>query len=104
MKFKVYTKARKWLNPMDSHNSGAIQYKVSADKPWKEGMLDISAKISIWDCSKKIALDFSVCEEKDAVKVAKKIQILQDTLQDIKVSLGKAYEDSINAEVGRDIE
>jgi len=99
MKFKIYTKGRKWLNPVDSHNSGAIQYKVSADKPWKEGQLDIFAGLSIWDCSKKISLDFSVCEVKDAIKVAKKIQILQDALQDIKVNLGKAYEDSINAEV-----
>jgi len=99
MKFKIYTKARKWLNPIGCYNSGAIQYKVSADKPWKDGEVDICAELSIWDCSRKIVLDFNVCNEKSAINVAKKIQILQDALQDIKVNLGKAYNDSINADV-----
>ena len=99
MKFKIYTKNRKWLNPVDSSSSGAIQYKVSADAPWKEGVIDICASLDIWDCSKKISLDFGIFEEKDAAKVAKKIKMLQDALEDIKVALGKAYEDSINADI-----
>ena len=99
MKFKVYVKNRKWLNPVDSHNSGAIQYKVSADKPWKEGSYDIFAELSIWDCTKKINLDFSVGDDNDAKKVVNKIQTLQDALQDMKAALGRAYEDSINAEI-----
>ena len=102
MKNKVYTKGRKWLNPIDSCNSGAIQYKVTADAPYKEGVLDICAELNIWDCSKKISLDFSIWEDSDAKKVAQKIQILQDALQDIKVGLGKAYEDSMNSEIGDD--
>jgi len=97
MKYKVYTKGRKWLNPIDSCNSGAVQYKVSADKPWKDGH-DICSTLSIWDCSKKISLDFSVYDKKDADLVAKKIQVLQDALQDIKEALGLAYHDSLNSE------
>jgi len=99
MKFKIYTKARKWLNPILAYNSGAIQYKVSADKPWKEGEVDIFAELSIWDCSRKIVLDFNVSDEESAKNVAKKIKIIQDALQDMKESLGRAYNDSINAEV-----
>ena len=99
MKYKVYKKGRAWLNHVDSYNSGAIQYKVSADRPWKEGYIDICAELSIWDCSRKITLDFNASDEKEAKKVADKIQILQNALQDIKEGLSEAYIDSMNAEI-----
>jgi len=95
MASKVHTKGRKWLNPVNSYNSGAIQYIVSSDEPWDRGESDISAELSIWDCSRKITLDFSVYTHKDAVNSAKKIQVLQDALQDIKEALSSAYGDYI---------
>lgn len=94
-KTKTYTSKRQWLNPIDSCNSGAIQYKVTSYTPCEDVTFDICSTLSIWDCSRKITLDFGIWEEKDAKKVAQKIQILQDALQDMKESIGKAYQDSV---------
>lgn len=101
-KTKTYTSKRQWLNPIDSCNSGAIQYKVTSYTPCEKEDFVICATLSIWDCSKKITLDFGIWEEKDAKKVAKKIEMLQDALQDMRESIGKAYQDSVENRVDTD--
>jgi hypothetical protein len=45
---------RMWLNPIESSDTGAM----SVSGEWDEW--DIAVYASIWDCSKKIELNFSV--------------------------------------------
>lgn len=87
MKEKTYVKKRKWLNPIGHWNTGAISYAVVGDK------YSVDVDLSIWDCSRKISLDLSVSDEKDAKNVNEKINILIESLLDIKANLGIAYND-----------
>jgi len=78
---------RKWLNPLSSCDSGAVEYYVEVcDYGYVE------AGITVWDCSRKTTLDFGFGSEKYAKQRAQKIQILIDSLEEMKRGLAKAYE------------
>jgi len=89
MKQKTYIEKRKWLNPVGHWNTGAIAYSVIYD-------YGISANLSLWDCGRKVTLDLSVSDEKSAKQVAKKIDTLIESLQEMKQALGEAYQDNLD--------
>lgn len=90
---------RVWLNPLSSDDDGAMQWKVSG-----HGDRWISAEISIWDCGRKISLDFDFSTnpnpsyEASAEQRAKKIDLLISELQKFRTELGEAYKLSINSD------
>lgn len=93
--YKKYVNKRLWLNPISSSNSGAVTYSVSADlgdETWQ----GIDAEFVIWDCYRKVGLDFSMYDAKTATEVATKINALIVALEEFKVHLGKAWEDQYN--------
>jgi len=93
MSEKIYLSDRKWLNPKNSYDSGAIQYSVSSDFGYVEATLDI------WDCSKKIGLTFSFENEDSAKLRLEKINILLSSLEDMKKAMGEAYPDIFDKDV-----
>jgi len=84
---KVYLSGRKWLNPENHNDSGAIQYKVDS------GYGYIDCNFEIWDCSRKVALHFGFENEKQAKQRAYKVDILIKALQEMRVAMGRAYKD-----------
>ena len=84
-KAKVLLSKRAYLNPKDHSDNGLIQSKVSVDD------YNIDGSVSIWDCSRKITLDFDVHNHKDAAIRAKKLDIIIDHLQEVKKAMGEAY-------------
>jgi len=93
-KQKTYINKRYWLNPKSVYNSGAISYSV---KSYPEDEYDdsVESELSIWDCSRKITLDFSFYTLEGSKVVSKKIERLINSLEEIKLALGKAYNDKI---------
>lgn len=89
-KEKHYLRKRAWLNPTKSEDTGAVSCYVSS----YEGDPYVDGDLSIWDCGRKVSLNFSIYSEKDAKDRAKKINTLISTLQEMKSALGKAYDDS----------
>lgn len=83
----MYVEKRQWLNPVGHWNSGAVSCSVSRDS------YSVNVDLSIWDCNKKISLDLSFSDKKEALQVAKKIEVLQETLASIKKGMGAAYDD-----------
>lgn len=92
MSDKIYLSKRKWLNPKSKCDSGAIQYSVHSEYNY------IEANMDIWDCSKKIGLTFSFGDKKNAKIRLVKINILIDSLIEMKKAMGKAYPDVLNSE------
>lgn len=90
-KKRVKLYKRKWLNPKDSSDSGMVSYKVHHD----EGSSWISAELGLWDCNRKITLDFDCGNYEQAKNRAIKLDILIESLQEMKVQLGKclSYDD-----------
>lgn len=76
---------RIWLNPLDSHDTGALQWHVYADAYGMGGI------ISIWDCGRKISLNFDSFDEKKTKQRAKKIDQMIEELQKFKYAMGEAY-------------
>jgi len=87
MKEKKFLSIRKWLNPKDSADSGMVTAHVTASY----GIVDSS--LTIWDCARKITLDFGFYDEKAAVQRAQKLDLLIDTLQQMKAQMGVAFEE-----------
>lgn len=87
-KKRVQLYKRKWLNPKDSSDSGMIQYNVHHD----EGTGWISAEFSVWDCGRKIVLDFDCDSDRTAKNRAKKLDILIASLLEMKEELGKCLD------------
>lgn len=84
---KEYTTSKRlWLNPKNSEDTGAVHWNVCADSYY------LSGDFSIWDCSRKITLNFGIYNEKDAIDRAKKINMLIESLEAFRDALGKAYE------------
>ena len=90
-KQKTYINKREWLNPKDVYNSGAISYAVTSYIGGDDDSVD--GELTIWDCSRKVTLDFSFYTLKGSKVVSKKIDKLINSLQDIKEALGDAYND-----------
>jgi len=90
MKDKFYVKKRKWLNPIGHWNTGAISYTVTRDS------YSVGCDLSIWDCSRKVSLDLCVTDDQSAKQVSKKLNILIDSLTEIRECIGKAYQDKLD--------
>ena len=69
---------RKWLNPKRSNNSGAVQWGAELDYGY------LNMDMGIWDCSRKIVLDFGFGTENGRQVVLTKIAIMQEALNDLK--------------------
>jgi len=91
---KMYLSKRLWLNPKASSDSGALQYEVSIEKGYIDDKYRyLSANLDIWDCNRRISLDFGFDSDKSAKERDKKISLMITALQEIKQALGKAYND-----------
>lgn len=93
---KTFLRKRKWLNPKKSTNTGALDYSVYSDTEDYGGYGCVEAHLSIWDCNRKITIDFSMYYKEDGEKIARKINILIDSLTEIKEALGVAWEEKLN--------
>ena len=89
-----YTNQRHWLNSINHHDSGAVHFKVSRDSDYKW----VDASFTVWDCSRKITLDFNFEDNQEAQHRAEKIDILIEALYDMRKALGAAWADSQNIE------
>lgn len=87
-KKRVQLYKRKWLNPKTHSDLGAIKYKVHHDG----GTGWVAAEVDIWDCGRKITLDFDCHNKRDAKNRTKKLDILIESLQEMKVHLNKALD------------
>lgn len=87
---------RIWLNPKTSYDTGALHVYVTrhSDSSY------IDAELSLWDCSRKIHLSFG-CNGytlKETQERANKIDLIINALQEMKVAMGKAYNDILSEE------
>jgi hypothetical protein len=78
---------RVWLNPLSSDDTGAIQAKGKYDEYW----IDLS--VDVWDCSRKITLDFSVLGPKSYKERIKKLDNLITLLEECKNFIEEVYPD-----------
>jgi len=76
-----------WLNPLSSNDTGAVQASGSYDEYW----IDLS--VDIWDCSRKISLDFSILGPKSYKERLKKLDNLIQILEECKVYIEEIYPD-----------
>ena len=86
--------SRSWLNPNKNSDTGAVQWYVEYNDYGPQ------CQFSIWDCSRKISLDFSFYNEKGANQRAKKIDILVKHLLLMKKEMGDAYADMVSKKRG----
>ena len=82
---KTFGKTRRWLNPKAHSDTGMISWDVSASG------YSVEAEFSMWDCSRKINLDFNVYNEKDARDRAAKLDILIEELTKMREAMADAY-------------
>jgi hypothetical protein len=87
---KYFGRSRKWLNPERSSDTGMVSWEVSV---WN-GDRYIDGTFHVWDCSRKISLDFNCSVDKpDKCKQrADKFDILIKELQDMREAMGKALD------------
>lgn len=85
----IHRTSRKFLNPAKSYDTGILEWKV---EQYDEG---IDATFSIWDCYKKIVLDFNLHDELTAKQRAKKLQILIDELISFREAIADALSNSV---------
>ena len=101
IKLKQFGSKRRWLNPKSSDDTGMVSWSVSADH------YSLDATFDVWDCSRKISLDFGVYGDditKDATYRAKKLDILIGELQAMKDAMASAYEYRFKMEQDKDDE
>jgi hypothetical protein len=93
MKYFTYVCKRKWLNPAISSDSGAISYIVEDDYN-----AEVYASLSLWDCGRKVTLDFSfnATDPKQSQERAKKINLLIESLIEMRDAMGEAFNDKAN--------
>lgn len=80
---------RIWLNPKDSTDTGAIHWQIEQSDD-----SEIYAAINIWDCGKKVSLNFDcgiTSWSTSPAERAKKIDLMVGALQEFKAAMGKAY-------------
>ena len=84
MKNKIFSRGRKWLNPVTHVDTGAVTWKteVSGEK-WA----DAQGWIQIRDCDRQIVLEFDVCDQADVVDRTRKLNILIKALTEIREDL-----------------
>lgn len=75
---------RDFLNPLGHEDSGIMESTVSYDEFF------ITSSVSIWDCGKKIALEFSIYNIQDAKERAQKIHTMIQHLRAVQTALGEA--------------
>ena len=95
MKEKKFLAKRKWLNPINSSDTGMIATEVLADDFCVGGVVDI------WDCSRKITLDFNVYSKGDLSQRKKKLRIMIEMLEDVYDTMDKAYDYHLKAKAER---
>lgn len=103
-KFKEFKKySRVWLNPPNHYDTGALHWNVSACGSY------VDADLTIWDCGRKVTLNFSFGNDKDAKLRANKIDLVIKELAKFKEALGEGLsfantqgrfrEDSVSEEI-----
>ena len=68
---------RKWLNPKRSSNSGMITWGAELDYQY------LTMDMGIWDCSRKVVLDFGFGTETGRAVVLKKLSIMEEAIKDL---------------------
>lgn len=83
---KRMTYKREWLNPPTSSDSGAISYCYGHDYNYYQ------SDMTIWDCSRKITLDFgfTLGKRKEQSARIKKINILIKALIEMRDAMVNA--------------
>ena len=82
---KTFKKSKRfWLNPKDHSDTGMVSWKVDGDKYGCEGTF------TIWDCSRKVSLNFWCESEKEAIQRVDKIDKLIEALQEFKQAMEEA--------------
>jgi hypothetical protein len=81
---------RKWLNPKDHNDTGLIAYSVLTDEG--DEWASVDAFLDIWDCSRKISLNFCFDNDKQAKNRAKKIDYMISALEEMKEAMAEAYD------------
>lgn len=85
----IYFKAgRVWINPIDAGDTGAVHWGVGV---YNHSPNAIACNLQIWDCGRKVSLDFDSWGENGAKARAKKLDLLIAELQKMKKALGEAY-------------
>jgi len=91
---------RRWLNPKDHSDSGMLHVMVDVDDDPEYPYVGVD--FTIWDCSRKVTLDFSFCTMKEAKQRAEKIDLLIQELTNLKAVMGVAYNHSFQAMENRE--
>lgn len=74
MREKTFFNRREWLNSKSHYDTGAIHSKITADN------YSVDGSVSIWDCGRKINLNFDVYKDKDFKVRIQKIDTLIEHL------------------------
>lgn len=88
MSKRIKKYSRKFLNPVTHWDTGILEWNVTQEDSWIDG------KFTVWDCSRKISLDFSFGDSKEADQRAKKLDILITELQQFREALADALQAS----------
>lgn len=78
---------RKWLNPSDSADTGAVHLWGNYD----EDGYGMEIDLALWDCSRKINLCFSVWTPKDYKTRMRKIAVMREALDDMESFINENY-------------
>ena len=76
--------SRKFLNPITHWDTGILEWNVEQTDN------SIRAGLAMWDCSRKITLDFDCYDTNDMKLRAKKIDILINELIEFKEAMADA--------------
>lgn len=89
MKMLFKKNSRDWLNPIDSHHTGLIQHSVESSVYKDDELLSdcVDAYFSVWDCSRKVTLDFSYASYDGYQESLQKVNVLMKHLIEFKNSL-----------------
>ncbi len=70
--------SRKWLNPLDSDDTGHVSYHIEI---YDDEDSYIDAEFCISDCDRKSRLNFDCMTQKDVTTRVKKLRILHQQLE-----------------------
>lgn len=89
MKMLFKKNGRDWLNPVDSYHTGLIQHSVESSVYKDDELLAncVDANFDIWDCSRKVSLDFSYSSNESYQQSLDKVNLLINHLREFKDSL-----------------
>lgn len=83
MKDKTFLNKREWLNSKTDCDTGAVHTTVSADE------YSLNADMTLWDCSKKITLNFSIWDKSGIKQRKAKIAKLINHLKQLETAIDK---------------